>query len=171
MITITDKQIEKAISRIEKMTEAKYEKFFEDFGAKQPELFGYILAYSDEIQSDAARDEFIFIMSVIWDCYNGLKLGLDPVQKRDITRLEKVQLKEWEKLNAIKDPEEDEAFVVKFITQPALWAFMTETAIPDPKKPNKTNFSADEDFAILYSTTKLVCSLLDEKVKKAELKN
>jgi hypothetical protein len=171
MIVITDKQIEKAIVKIEKMTEAKYEKFFEEFGEKQPHLFGYILAYSDQIQSDAARDEFIYIISVIWECYNGLKLGLDAVEKRDITRSEKTQLKEWEKLNSITDPKEEAKFVIKFITQPALWSFMTETAIPDPKKPTKTNFKDDEDFAILYSTTKLICSLLDEKVKKAELKN
>jgi hypothetical protein len=170
MILITDKQIDKAIAAIEKMDEKKYEKFFQDFGAKQPVLFDYIMAYSDAIQSDKARDEFIFIMSVIWDCYKQLKLSLGQVTVKEIEKTEKAQLKAWEKLNQLSEGAEEEKFINKFITQPALWNFMTETAVPDIKNIKKSNFSNDDDFAILYSCTKMVFGLLDEKVKKAEVK-
>lgn len=170
MIHITDKQIDKAIAKIDKMDEAQFGKFFDSFSKSQPELFDYILHYSDALHNDEARDEFIFIMSVIWECYRSLKLKLAEVTVKEINSMEKTQMKEWEKLNTLKAGKEEDAFIKKFITQPALWAFMTETAFEDPEKPQNSNFSHDDDIAILYSSTKMMCGLLDKQVAKASEK-
>jgi len=88
------------------------------------------------------------------------------INKAEVTRMEKFPLKQWGKLNEITDAAEEEKFLEKFIHQPALWNFMTETAVPDLTKLNQTNFSNDDDFAILYSCTKMVIDLLDKKVNK-----
>jgi len=73
---INDKQIDRAYIAIDKMTEKQAEKYYMDFNDAQPHLFSYLIGNSEEMHNEDARDDFIFIISVIWECYEVCVLPL-----------------------------------------------------------------------------------------------
>lgn len=171
MIIIKDKQMNDAIKAIEAMTPKKFEKFLADFGEQQPEIFSYLMANADAIKNADAQDEFVFIFAVIWKCYLNLKIQMNKVSAKELEKKENAHIKGWDKLASITDIKEKEKFVNKFIAQPSLWNFMHDIIIPDPEKPTETNFTSDDDTAIVFACTNLLTALLNDNVNKPVTNN
>ena len=162
MIRITDKKLFKAIDRINGLAVKDYTALIEDFAKKQPALIKYIVDNTESLSKPAARDEAIYMISVVWQCYLDLKRPIGKITTKDIAKTEKQQMRSWEKLAAITDEKEEDAFAKKFITQPQIWAFLNEIVLPEDKK--KSNFNKKTDVALAYALVNLVVSLLDQKV-------
>jgi hypothetical protein len=169
MITISEKQLGKAIDYINELDVKSYSTFMNDFAKKQPNLVSYMVANAESLSNDAARDELVYLLSIIWICYNSLKLPITKILKREIDKSEKTQLDDWQKLSEITDEKKEAAFTRKFIAQPIIWSFMNSIVLPQGKQ--KSNFKKDEDVALTYALINLVTFLLDEKVKKGVAKN
>jgi hypothetical protein len=171
MIIINEDQLIEAIEGINGMTPKKFEKFFHDFSERQPNVVGYLMACADNIKNEDARDEFVYICSVIWHCYDKLKLPMAKIGEKELEKKEKEQIKAWEKLAAITDPKEEKKYTRKFLTQPQLWQFMNEIITPDEKHPDQTNFDNEDDIAMTYACVNLLIELLNDKVNKGPEKN
>jgi hypothetical protein len=166
---ITEKQLGRAIEKFNDLDVESYTDFMDDLTKKQPNLVNYVIDNVEALSKSAARDELIFLISIIWECYSSLKVPIGKVTKKEIEKAEKAQFSDWQKLAEISDPKKEAAFTKKFITQPFIWTFMNEIVIPQGKI--KSNFSKDNDVALTYALINLVTFLLDEKVKKSVDKN
>jgi hypothetical protein len=165
---ITEKKLGKAIDAFSNMDVERFTNFIDGLSEKQPGLVGYIVDNVENLSSSEARDEMIFLIAVIWECYSSIKVPIGRITKKEIEKAEKEQIARWKELSEIEDAKKEDAFTRKFITQPFIWTFMNEIVLPNGKM--KSNFKKDDDVAITYALVNLVTSLLDQKVKAAKAK-
>jgi hypothetical protein len=169
MVKITEKQLIKAIDKINGLDSKKYTKFIEDFAKKQPDLVTYMVVSTENLSDPAARDEVIYLLSVIWEAYLSLNVPLSKITNKEIEKMEAQQILAWEKLAEITDDKEEEAFTKKFISQPNIWSFMNELVMPEYNP--ESCFKNEDDIALTYAIINLAIVLLNDRVKKGAAKN
>jgi hypothetical protein len=76
MIIITEKHLGKAIDFINELDVKSYSTFMNDFAKKQPNLVSYMVANAESLSNAAARDELVYLLSIIWICYKSLNLPI-----------------------------------------------------------------------------------------------
>ncbi len=162
-MTISLKDVLKACKGVTSMEEKKIISFFKDFEKKQPVLYSYIIANAEQMKNDDARNDFAYIFSVVWKCYDSMNGKMSIITEEQLTKKENEHIKGWEKFSTIKTDKEEDAFVKKFITQPEIWDFMLDVIYPEESNPDETNFSQDET-AIAFACINLMTALLNDKV-------
>lgn len=170
MILINEKQVQKSFNKINDFNADEYSDFFDNFSAKQPNLFSYSISHGQHLSNEDVRHDLVYIIAVIWNCYSTLKIPLPKITKKEITIKEKEQLAIWTELANTEDPKKEEELSAKLISQPYLWTFMNDIISEDEDNEGGSSYT-DEDTALIYACVNLIIELLSDKINKTTISN
>jgi hypothetical protein len=164
MTLITEETLDNTLDNITALDEEGLSELFSDYFSRQPFLLTYIMATSEALASDAARNDLIFMMLLTMECFYENNKNISLITEEQIEEEESKQLEVLEKFEKITDEEEQEEMAMSLVSsQVHLFEYLGDIMNGENEDGSDSNFN-DDDAGAAFGSLKLVADLLTKAV-------
>ena len=170
MENITEEILENVLDKIDGLDEETVAEMIQGYFGKQPFLMMYIMSFNDELESEDAKDDLVFILLVVMECFYSLGKEIPLISQEVIDKEEEKDLAMITKIeNMTDDNERMEAMLSFMPEEETLFMFVGETLGIEDEEMNEEN-EEDEETGAIFGGIKLVVEVLAASLNKGGLK-
>lgn len=121
MSIVSNESIEKAVKKIDGMSEDALDKLIETFALKHEDLLGYVMQAGVEYENDDLNTFSIYYFAVIVEAFNQEGIALKQITEADIDAVQEPFILALDEINQ----NEDYTPLHELVNQPQLMQFMS----------------------------------------------
>ena len=164
MTIISEESLDEILDNITALDEEGLSELFSDYFSRQPFLMSYLMATTESLANDAARNDLVFMLLLTMECFYGLKKTIPLITEEQIEEEENKQLEILEKFEKLTNEDEQEEMAMSLVSsQVYLFEYLGDIMNGEDEEGADSNFN-DDDAGAAFGSLKLVVDLLGKGI-------
>ncbi len=168
MAVITETILENVLEKMDIQDEAALEEMVQTYSSKQPFVMMYLMEFNEEMESDVAKDDLVYLLLVVLECFYSIQ-NIALISAEAIMAEEENQMTALTEIDKITDEDaRNNAAMAMLASEEVLFQFVGET-LNDSEEEDESDFN-EEDAGAIFGAIKMVVDLFKSQLGNGGLK-